>query len=960
MTCRLVQAGIFIGFSWLALWPAGAFAQADTTAIAGSVRDTSGGVLPGVTIEASSPALIERSRTVVSDANGLYRIIDLRPGTYIVTFTLAGFNTARREGIELVAGFTAPLNMVMTVGALEETITVTGAAPVVDVSNVATRTPLPRQVLDGIPSGRNVTALGALIPGANPRGPGSGGAGGSDVGGSNGISKQYLRYHGLGDTVTLIDGMRSNAPSGGEGDNSQYYWGGTMVEELSYVTSDGSAEAAQGGLRLSVVPKEGGNNFNGTAFFNYTNSSLNADNFGDLGSRNLRRAGLGYIKKIWDFNPAIGGPIKRDRLWFFYSYRHWGVNKTVNNCFDARTGEQCEDPEWIQSKPGMTRLTWQMTQKNKIVSYFDKQSKTRTNYGITALIPTDASGRQYTGFNYVATLKFTSTLTNRFLLEAGTSNSHLVYYNTYKAGTPANLLSSQELTTSVWSVTWNNGDRRMDWDLWSHLTSLSYVTGSHSFKTGLSLTTGTNDTRTRFNGDVTLQTRGGTPVGVVLRNTPSDAVAKLDTDMGLFIQDQWTFGRATITGGLRYDAFIGRVPAQFSPAGTWVPERSYAEIRDVPNWKDISPRMGVAYDVFGNGKTGIKMYLGRYVIGGGNTQFPGQANPFTASGSASDTRSWTDQNNDGVPQLNELGPSGNSNFGLGVLSQRPDDAVREGWHVRPYVWQYNAAFSQEVLPRVAINVGFHRNSWRNDTRAVNVLRTLSDYTPFPIVSPYDGAVIQMYDVDPAKRPLVDNVVKFASEYGELKQTYTGFDVSLNSRLPNGALLQGGVSVGRVATRGVVTDDPNNCEGSFYGATRFCDITPPFRPEVKFMSSYPLPWQFVANAALQIVPGPEIRALYNVTSAIARPTLGRNLSVSSIPVDLIPRHTEFGDTLTQLDVRLARTFRLGRYRLQGQFDLYNLTNSNAVSTEFTTWGPRWREPQDVTVGRLAKFGVQLDF
>jgi hypothetical protein len=957
MSHRLSRPLLFLGIIALSLSPSRVLAQADTTAITGTVRDSSGGVLPGVTVEASSDALIEKSRSVVTDDNGLYRIIDLRPGTYVVTYTLAGFNTARREGIDLVAGFTAPVNMVMSVGSLEETITVSGAAPVVDVSNVATRTPMNRAVLEGIPSARNVTALGALIPGSNPRGPGSGGAGGSDVGGSNGMSKQYLRFNGLGDTVTLIDGMRSNAPSGGEGDNSQYYWGGTMVEELSYVTSDGSAEAAQGGLRLSVIPREGGNTFHGTAFFNYTNDTLNSNNFGDLDKRGLSPNGLGYVKKIWDFNPAIGGPLKQNKLWFFYQYRHWGVTKTVNNCFD-KNGVQCEDPVYIQSYPGMTRFTWQVNPKYRVVSYFDKQKKSQANYSISSLIPTEASGRQVTGYNYVFTGKATASLTNKILVEAGTSNSNLVYYNTYKADTPSTLLASQDLATSVWSVTWNNGDRRMHWDLWSSLASISYVTGTHAFKAGLNYTTGINDTRTRFNGDVTLQTRAGAPVGVVLQNTPSDAVALLDRDMGLFVQDQWTYKHATLTGGLRYDQFIGRIPAQNSPAGTWVPARSFAEIKDVPNWNDISPRMGVAYDLFGDGKTGFKFYAGRYVLGGGNTQFAGQANPFTASGSATDTRSWTDPNKDGIPQLSELGPSSNANFGLGVLSQRPDDSVRTGWRVRPVVWQYNAAFSHEILPRVAVNFGYHHNAWGNYSRATNVLRSLSDFTPFTIVNPRDGSTIQMYDVLPARRPIVDNVVTFTGD--DLKQTYTGYDVTVNSRFPNGAMVQGGLSMGRVASQGIVTDDPNNCAGSYYGASRFCDITPPYRPEVKLVGSYPLPYKIIANAALQIIPGTEVRALYNVTSAIALPTLGRNLSGSAIAVDLIPRYTEFGDVTDLLDVRLARTFTIGRTRLQGQFDIYNLLNSNAVATEFTTWGPRWREPQDVTVGRLAKFGVQIDF
>jgi hypothetical protein len=158
----------------------------------------------------------------------------------------------------------------------------------------------------------------------------------------------------------------------------------------------------------------------------------------------------------------------------------------------------------------------------------------------------------------------------------------------------------------------------------------------------------------------------------------------------------------------------------------------------------------------------------------------------------------------------------------------------------------------------------------------------------------------------------------------------------------------------------VIDNPNDCGSTYYGSTRFCDIRPPLNPQFKMLGSYRLPGALNVSGALQVVRGGEIRAIYNVTSAIARPTLGRNLSTSSIAVDLIPRGTQYGDTLKQLDLRLSRTFTLAGYKVQGQFDAYNVFNDNAVGTENTTYGPLWRQPTQIMVGRLLKFGVQLDF
>src|SRR5262245_14107813 len=213
-------ARMFIGAASLALLPVVASAQ--TSTIAGTVRDTSGAVLPGVTVEVSSPALIEKVRTATTDGSGQYQIVQLRPGTYTVTFTLPGFTVVKRENVELTSDFTATINADLKVGAVEETITVSAESPVVDVQNITTRTVMTRDVLDAIPTGRNIQAIGIMIPGTNIA-VGGGGAISRDVGGSGNLQQSPLQYRGSADTVQTIEGMRSEERRVGKGGGVRRY-----------------------------------------------------------------------------------------------------------------------------------------------------------------------------------------------------------------------------------------------------------------------------------------------------------------------------------------------------------------------------------------------------------------------------------------------------------------------------------------------------------------------------------------------------------------------------------------------------------------------------------------------------------------------------------------------------------------------------------------------------------------
>jgi hypothetical protein len=253
-------------------------ARAQNGGIAGVVRDTSGGVMPGVTIEASSPALIEKVRTVVSDADGQYKIIDLRPGTYTVTFSLVGFATIKREGVELTGGFTATINADLKVGGLEESITVSGQTPLIDTQSVTQRKSLTSEMIDALPSGRSFQNLSVLVPGVIIP------TTSQDVGGTGGERYQTLSVHGSRpDHMPLVmNGMPyNNMNNTGGGYNTTLVINTGTVQEMTVTTSALSAESRSSGVLSNTIPKEGGNAFRGYLFGNFTNSNLQSDNISD-------------------------------------------------------------------------------------------------------------------------------------------------------------------------------------------------------------------------------------------------------------------------------------------------------------------------------------------------------------------------------------------------------------------------------------------------------------------------------------------------------------------------------------------------------------------------------------------------------------------------------------------------------------------------------------------------------
>ncbi len=1013
-------------------------ASAQTSSIAGEVKDASGGVLPGVVVEVSSPALIEGVRTATTDGAGRYSIVQLRPGTYGVTFTLPGFRTVKREGVELTSDFTATINADMQVGAVAETITVAAESPIVDVSSITQRTVMTRDVMDAIPTGRNIQAVGILIPGTTLA-VGGGGALSRDVGGSGNLQQSPLQYRGSGDTVQTIEGLRLNNLEA-QGAYSGVYWNDASFQEFSYVTGADSAEMGQGGMRVNMVPKDGGNSFRGSFFGNYADGSWSADNLGDNLAGDLtfnpknRIQAVPQLQNIWDVNPTIGGPIKRNKIWFNYTFRHWGSSSTkVDSYADLNPSPFIYEADL--SKPGVDnghmvsnagRVSWQATSKDKLSVYHDNQRKYRPHWGIAATVPPEASGNEVTPTSFVNVTKWTRTHTNKLLFEAGLGIYDQEYTELYQpsvTGINDNVFDQNAIRNSrVYTVSdQSTGKIANAWSapadhysiLRTYMGAVTYVTGSHSLRFGGALSEGNRRLIQMYTGDVEPITyNAGQPVSATLR-LPSDRRDRIKADTGLFAQDRWVVNRATFNLGIRYDSFIGEtlpsdvLPNRFNNGlhfdkcadGKNDPEAGCTGT--VENWKDISPRIGVAYDVFGNGRTAVKASIARYVAGQ-QIAVADAVNPVTGLG-LTDTRPWTDLDGNGLPldaagniQLNELSPSTSTpTFGQNVSTTTTADEVLNGWGKRSYNWEYTVSAQHQLADRVSINGGYFRRTFGNQTFTDDLRYDINSYDgPFCITAPvdanlpYGGGGYQLcglYDLKPAvfaQRLPADNLIRFSSDFGGETNLYQGYDLNLEWRMPGGAFLRGGVTAGartfdncNLIAAGVDAVDGTTAQGTeiYPDGTTACHREYPYRPDVKVLGAYTLPYDIQFSGTYQFSrgvqtggAGPAIQANWAVTNGVVAPVLGHNWTgANSKTVQLIREGLDYGDqNLNQLDIRAAKRFRFGQYRVRFDFNLYNVFNSNwpyTVSSSFSTSSSSaWLRPTNVLQSRFFKIGAQIDF
>jgi hypothetical protein len=997
--------GILFAVVFLAL-PAVAYAQAS---IAGVARDTSGAVLPGVTVEAASPALIEKVRSVVTDGAGQFKIVDLRPGSYSVTFTLPGFNTFKRDGIELAGTFTATVNADMRVGALEETVTVTGEASVVDVQSVTQQVTLGKDVLDAIPAGRNQHNFANLIPGMN--GP-------LDYGGTNNLNLNTITVHGsrADDQRVMVDGMSISATSG-NGQLSNFIPDMTSTQEVAVSYSAGTAEQAFGGVQMNLIPREGGNQFKGSFFATGANESWQSSNYTD----ELKNAGLrtpNGLKVVYDVNPGVGGPIVKDKLWF-YSAARWQTSQTyIAGLYENKNAG---DPTKWNYEPDLgrrayqpliqqsfnTRVTWQVSPRNKIAFFGEHQYRVWEQ--LTPTISYESATKYDFPENEFFTGSYTSPINNKWLLDVKVSDIIQGWKDRYPSG--GDQLAFTEPLPDVFktliAVTEQGGlipgllyrgagqtglgpFIRVKGYIASAQASVTYVTGAHAFKTGFLDTFGTR--REDYNNipaNVRYRFNNGVPNLITEIATPYGFRSNLGGELGVYAQDKWTLDRLTLNLGVRFDYLNINFPEQSLEPGGLVPNRNITFPKnDYLGWKDISPRLGAVYDLFGNGRTALKANLSRYVLAQRLTSnYTNLGNPVNAMAN-SVTRSWNDRaglgiNGDYIPQCDLVNPMANGEcgtisdlrFGQPIPSTVSDPAMLHGWGKRPDQWEWEVGMQHELMPRVSLDVGYFRRTYGNFTVTDNTLTGVSDYTQFNITAPIDSrlpdgggyTVGGLYNLNPNKVGQVNNLFTLASNYGNYRETWNGVDVNLSLRLGKRTILQGGTSTGRtsldVCDLRAQLPELTVTAPYFVGPTSpDCDVPGHFQTQVKFLGTYTVPRVDVQIAATyRSLPGVSIVSNYVATNAEVIPSLGRPLSggAANVTVNLVEPGSLFTEQTNLLDLRFSKLFRFGNYRTSVNLDLANAFNSSGITSVNNNYAA-WQVPTGIHQARIAKISAQFDF
>jgi hypothetical protein len=988
----------------VALVPSLALAQAS---INGVVRDSSGAVLPGVTVEASSPALIEKVRAVVSDSGGVYRIVDLRPGTYTVTFTLPGFNVVRQDGIQLTGNFAATVNGEMRVGAIQETVTVSAESPIVDIQNTTTQRVFDQQVIEAIPAGRSHINMAVLVPGLSAQQPGRGAL--QDVGGTNNLQNTTFTIHGSKqqDTRLQLDGVRvGNVLSEGQFSNFVPDTGSTA--EVTMDVAAVSAEQPFGGLRINLIPREGGNTVRGSVFATGVNSAWQGTNIDD----DLRAKGLpspNEMKKAYDINPSVGGPLMRDKLWFYFSAR-WQLNQSyVAGLYENRNAG---DPtKWLRdedrSKRGVfqvnqkgvnLRLTSQLAAKHKVSLFYDNQGRIWDD-SRPAISPESTVAYRFPVLN-LGQVGYTGTLTSKLLVEGRFGNRGEAFGNQYpeEGSIYRDLIPVIEQNTSL-QYRGKGGDGGSS-ALFSYSTqeintlsgSVTYVTGSHSVKVGVTDTWALTRSSTKTNSSALLyRFTGGTPTQFT-QYAPIEGGtgSKVIGEIGFFAQDRWTIKRLTLNLGVRYDQYIGGYPEQTLGPALYLPTRNlHFDAVTGNNLKDITPRVAAAYDLFGNGKTALKVNWGKYIMA---TTPIGNPAP-TAATSTQVTRSWDDsfypmgdpRRGNFIVDCDLFSQAGNAECGAGLANFGALSSVaafnretRFGWGNRPWSKEFSTSVQHELLPRLGIDVGYFRRWFGNFLAIDNRASAASNFDPYSITAPVDarlpnggGYVISgLYNLNPSRFGVAsDNYTTFASDFGKQTETWNGMDFSVNARLANGVTLQGGVSTGRTVTDNCdVASKAGNTTNAFGLALTdnptqlYCHNVQNYLTQVKLLGTYTVPKANVNVAAtVQSSPGAQLTANYIATNAVVQPSLGRPLSggAANVTVNLVEPGTLFGDRLNQLDLRFSRPVRFGARRLAVNLDIYNALNANPI-IQYNLNYAVWQTPQRILEARLFKISGQLDF
>lgn len=995
--------------------------------IAGTVRNPAGQPAAGVAVEVTSPVLIERARTSVTDATGRYQILDLRPGTYTIRFTFPGWHTYVIERVELHGSLTARVNAAMQVAPVDLAVTVSGRVPVVDARSVGRELSLDGDDVRNLPTARSYNALLPLVPGVVTSA--------NDV--VTGTSTVAFPIDGgrANDGRLAIDGFTVGSPPSGNSATS-YVLDVGRAADVTFTVSGAGGDAETSGLVMNVVSQAGGDVIRGSFLASGSADAFHASNV----TPELRAQGAivtDPFSNLYDLAGTFGGPVVRGRLWYYVN-GHRGGSQTESTTvfFNRNAGDSAQ---WLYVPDPMrpsysdrtfenasARLTWQLAPGQKLSAFWDAQALCRTCTGATPglsepqRISPEAVGVLGRRLD-VLQATWSAPLTSRLLLDAGFGGTYFGVGNFERQPNPTRgLIRVMEQCAS--GCPGNGGipglvyrsqdfsDAHAGSSLWK--ASMTYVAGRHTWKAGYQQSLMTDD-RTWFTNDqgLTYRFNNGVPNQLTQSISPWVNDARVGW-MAVWVQHQATLDRLTIQGAVRFDRASSWFPRQQLGPSPFLPDPIVVpESRGVDSYKDVSVRMGGAYDLSGTGRTILRASLGKYLEGAGSSGAYANSNPTlrlpqttSAFGPAGVTRAWTDANRNYVADCDLRNPAAqdrraaggdvcgamsNVRFGEYVLSNTFDPRLLDGWGVRPSDWNLSASWQQQIASRSWIEVTYTRHWFANFAVVDNRALAPADLTPYSIVAPIDprlpgggGYVVDsLYDVVPEKFGQVDNLVTSASGYGAWRQHYDGLDVTLSLRTGARFTMVGGTSTGRTisdncavraqlpelatTTTGTSAFGPGLATSAVTPASPYCHVVYGPLTQARGGASYTVPGIDVQLAAtMQSKPGPMLAAQYAVPNAAVVPSLGRNLSgnAANVTVNLIEPGTRYGGRINQLDVRVSKRVRLGGTTTSLGLEVYNTLNSSAVLSYSPAFVPggTWLQPQAILSPRFLKLSAELEF
>src|SRR5262245_55379971 len=869
---------------------------------------------------------------------------------------MPGFKTVVRDGIILTAGFTAGIDALLSVGGLEETVTVSGQSPLVDVQATTQRRSLTNELIDELPTGRSFQNIAILVPGVQvPLSQ-------QDVGGSDGARWQTMKIHGSRDDQMplLLNGMPfNNMNNTGGGYNHTLAINTGTVEEMTVTTSGMTAESRTSGVVANSVTKDGGNQFKYYLYGDFTNGDMQADNL----SPELIAKGLlstHHVKAIGELNPAVGGPIVKDRMWFYGGFRYLQAQKylagsyfnkdpvnpqycaTVSGCLyqgalvpDSRdlTRQAYSGDQFHRSYT--LNLTTQVTPKNKVNLFYHLGQRHLDNDSSVTVSP-EAASYLKSAPDYLAQVWWTNPVTTRLLFEGGGTFFNETWrwlqrdipgiINGYGPGVTVPKTESS-ISTSYGAYIGNTSSNAFNHQ-YNVRFAVNYVTGSHAFKVGLQEMWGTRNYRFESNGAQLWTFLRGAPSSITQYARPLEDLQKLQSAFGLYAQDRWSLNRLTFNLGLRYDFHNAFVPAQDIPALPFVGPKHYDEVPDVPSWKDLSPRLGVSWDLTGKGRSVLRANFGHYVASESTATATANNPVNTRINSA--TRTWTDANRNLFPDCDltniglngECGPLSAPLGDLNIVTEW-DDAILRGWGVRPSDNEILIGFQQQLNDRLMADAQWNYHSFGNFLATQMLATPPEGYDTFCVNVPTDpglpgGGGNQLCGFTDIKREYFglrpNNIVTSTDKFGSVTDVFTGYDLTLTARFARGGVASGGVSAGRertdfcdVQTKANLGSNAATSAGQVgesrvgaYPSALYCQVTPPYQPDWKGLVSYPLPWFGLhASATWQNRPGPQLLASYVATTA--ETNLPRALTQGTTTVNFIAPGTQYGDRMNQLDV-----------------------------------------------------------